>query len=123
MNDSHVGRFVRQYLNLGTRTLPADVVRRLASARELALDRQRQPSFGLALAGAGSRLRVHGVPVRGIAFAVCLFVLMGVLSYWHGQQHIAELEELDSAILTDDLPLGALVDKGFDTWLQRSEEQ
>jgi len=48
--------------------------------------------------------------------------LLGGLSYWHSQQYIAGLAHVDSAILTDDMPLGAIVDNGFDAWLRDAAE-
>ena len=33
-------------------------------------------------------------------------------------QRMAELEEVDSALLSDDLPIDAYLDQGFDAWVQ-----
>ena len=43
---------------------------------------------------------------------------------WQQNQRIAELEEIDSQLLTDDLPIDAYLDRGFQNWLKkRSAEQ
>jgi hypothetical protein len=34
---------------------------------------------------------------------------------------VEEIEEIDSAILTGDLPINAYLDNSFDTWLKRSQ--
>jgi hypothetical protein len=50
--------------------------------------------------------------------------MMVVLSlgaaYWHASEYIGELEDLDSAILTDEMPMDVITDKGFDAWLKSS---
>jgi hypothetical protein len=51
---------------------------------------------------------------------VPLFALVAGLSsvYQHEQkQHIAELAELDAAVLSDELPLTAYLDNGFNAYL------
>jgi hypothetical protein len=35
-------------------------------------------------------------------------------------QRMAELEEVDSALLSDDLPIDAYLDQGFDAWVQNN---
>jgi hypothetical protein len=43
---------------------------------------------------------------------------------WQQTQRIAELEEIDSQLLTDDLPIDAYLDRGFQNWLKkRTAEQ
>jgi Protein of unknown function (DUF3619). len=38
---------------------------------------------------------------------------------WQQSQRIAELEEIDSQLLTDDLPIDAYLDRGFQNWLKK----
>jgi hypothetical protein len=40
--------------------------------------------------------------------------------YWNHFEQAAENEEVDSALLSDDLPPAAYLDKGFQAWLERS---
>jgi hypothetical protein len=56
---------------------------------------------------------------------MALALLIGVTAYtvWNADQQITELEAIDSALLADDLPIGALTDKGFDAWLKSSSAQ
>lgn len=120
MNHPHIARVVRQYLNQSARAVPPATADRLARARRTALERQKRPAHAAILAGLGASFEFDGF-TRRLAAAAAILILSAVsFSYWHGQQHIAALEEVDSAILTDELPLGALVDKGFDSWLQNS---
>ncbi|MGH8724065.1 MAG: DUF3619 family protein, partial [Burkholderiales bacterium] len=43
---------------------------------------------------------------------------------WQQNQRAAELEEIDSLLLADDLPIDAYLDRGFQSWLKkRAAEQ
>ena len=125
MNEQQFGKKVRQILNGGP--LGAQVEERLRAARELAISRQR-PERSPAFAWADNvRGRFGGWPT------VTLYVLLSVavlaagaagLYSWQQSQRIAELEEIDSQLLTDDLPIDAYLDRGFQHWLKtRSAEQ
>ena len=44
----------------------------------------------------------------------------GVAIYqWQQNQRAAEVEEIDSMLLTDDLPIDAYLDRNFQNWLMR----
>jgi hypothetical protein len=60
----------------------------------------------------------------GLAWRVVLPVAMlalavGTLQYWQQDKRIAEIEELDAQLLTDDLPIDAYLDRGFQDWLKQ----
>ena len=44
-----------------------------------------------------------------------------LFAIYSGQQaqRAAEVEELDAQLLTDDLPIDAYLDRGFDAWLKK----
>jgi hypothetical protein len=47
----------------------------------------------------------------------------GGIGYWH-QRMLAQpgrSAEIDAGLLTDDLPIGAYLDKNFTAWLKRSQ--
>jgi hypothetical protein len=126
MNEHQFGNRVRQVLNRGLGA-DAKVQRRLKAARELALSRQRpEPALALAWAdnvlgrfGGWSAMALYGV----LSLALLLGSAAGIYS-WQQTQRIAELEEIDSQLLTDDLPIDAYLDRGFQNWLKkRSAEQ
>jgi hypothetical protein len=126
MNEHQFGKKVRQILNGGP--LGAQVERRLQAARELALSRQR-PERVPALAWADNVLgRFGGGWTALTLYAVLSLAVLaggaaGIYS-WQQTQRIAELEEIDSQLLTDDLPIDAYLDRGFQNWLKkRSAEQ
>ena len=126
MNEQLFGKKVRQLLNGAP--LGAQVERRLQVAREAALSRQRaERSPALAWAdnvlgrfgGGWTTLTLYAV----LSLAILAGGATGIYN-WQQNQRIAELEEIDSQLLTDDLPIDAYLDRGFQNWLKkRSAEQ
>ena len=127
MNERQFGNKVRQILNrgLGDETPAA---RRLKAARLLALERQRlAPSPAMALAdnvlGVGGG---WGALAWRLLASLAMAVAAAVMIYnWQHSQRVEELEEIDAQLLTDDLPIDAYLDRGFQNWLkqQRSAEE
>lgn len=116
---------IRQLLSQGLRLKPGQS-ERLRAARERALAGQRvaEPAFAM-LWSDGLAARLGGGPVFLSRIAVSvLFLVFGLvgITYWQKTQQAAEIEEIDAALLTSDLPLDAYLDKGFDTWLKRSSQ-
>ncbi len=85
----------------------------------MALSCQKQSVRKLSLAGIGQALSEHVLPHGRTTLAMILVILValgsGLLGEW---QHTADLEEVDSALLADDLPIDAYLDRGFDAWVQ-----
>lgn len=126
MNEMQFGNKVRQVLNQGLE-VDATTAQRLSAAREAALARQR-PEPAPALAWADNVLgRFDGW--SGLALYVILplaVLLIGVAAAytWQQNRRIAALEEIDAQLLTDDLPIDAYLDRGFQSWLKkRAAEQ
>lgn len=122
MNEAHIAHVVRQNLNRSARAVPDEVIARLRQARGVALARQKSSLRSAVLASADRLVIADESPRRTFAIVILVAALLGGLSYWHSLQYIEDLAEVDSAILTDDLPLGAIVDKGFDAWLRDAAE-
>jgi Protein of unknown function (DUF3619) len=127
MNEMQFGKKVRLVLNRGLAGVDAATAERLRAARERALARQRA-ELSPAMAWADNVLgRVGGW--GGVAWRILLPLGMLVLAlamvqYWQQNQRIQEIEEIDAQLLTDDLPIDAYLDRGFQNWLkQRGGEQ
>ena len=91
------------------------------------------PVFAPAFAGAaGGRL---GPPVerrqpravsprcaasRSRGRSLALVIGLAGIAYWEDQQRTAELADIDAAMLSDDLPLNAYLDHGFNAYLTRN---
>ncbi|HEX6321071.1 MAG TPA: DUF3619 family protein [Burkholderiales bacterium] len=123
MNEMQFGNKVRQVLNRGLVGVDDTTAERLRAARERALARQR-PEPSPALAWADNVLGGGG----GGGFAWRLILALGValvlgaalyLYNWQQNQRVEELEEIDTALLTDELPIDAYLDRGFQNWLKQ----
>lgn len=117
---------LRHLLNQGISVRP-EVAARLQEAREQALARQRpEPAPVLAWADnvVGNLGGWVGLALR-VLLPLALLAGSGAALYsWQQKQRAAELEEIDSQLLTDDLPIDAYLDRGFQNWLKkRAAEQ
>lgn len=125
MNEEHFGYKVRQHLNRGLRDLSPETSKRLASARENALAHQKQFASQSVLASAGSFVQFHLENLRVKQALAALLLALGVVTttFWVADERINELGALDSALLADDLPIGAFTDTGFAAWLKSSSSE
>jgi len=127
-DDINLAYAVRRALNEQLDTLPAPTTARLAAARATALARKKadapqrahQPARQGGLFGIQIGALFSGAGLGRIAVAIPLFALVAGLAgvYQHEQkQHIADVAELDAAVLSDELPLTAYLDDGFNAYL------
>lgn len=114
---------IRQALNQGTDQLDPSVARRLFEARQKALDVHSAPVAGMRLAGFGGFLSESFVH-RGRAILAGVALCIGVIGtyYWNQFEQAKENEEVDSALLSDELPPEAYLDRGFQAWLEKSSQ-
>jgi hypothetical protein len=123
---------VRHALNEKLDDLPASTTDRLAQARKAALSRKKaHVEVRVAkteMAGAGAAGSMFSQPFSwlgrmSVALPLLLLVggLVGVYQY-EQQERIADLAELDAAVLSDELPLSAYLDHGFNAYLTQSEQ-
>lgn len=120
MNEERYAYRVRQALNHGLKDIPPAASRRLEAARHLALSRQKQAVTQMVLAGFGGssfRLGSHVPYLKQILAIAALLLGMWISFYWHSVQYVTAIEEVDSALLTDDLPPDAFLDNDFFAWL------
>lgn len=126
MNEIKFANKIRQALNEGSR-VDGRIAERLRAAREQALA-ARKPGREPALAWARSAVSGGG----GITFGglggfslrvvlPTLLLIAGLVSIysWQQEQRAADAEELDAQLLTDDLPIDAYLDRGFEAWLKK----
>lgn len=123
MNEQEFGLRIKQELDLGSHQLPTSVEARLQASRRHALDRRPARIGGFSLAGVGrlvgDRARQWIAPALS-ALALSLMVVAG--SHLAATQRAVENEEIDSALLSDDLPIDAYLDRGFVSWLKRDSQ-
>ena len=123
MNEQQIAHRIKQSLNQGL-NLDARTLARLRNARDQALARQRVRARSPVLAWADNVAGTWGQPSllwsrALLPMALLIFGLIAI-NQWRETQLAAEIEEIDAAVLTGELPLDAYLDKGFDAWLKRS---
>jgi hypothetical protein len=125
MNELQFAHKIRQHLNHGLYALRPETTSRLAAARQSALACQRQTVSQSVLATAGSFVHFKFENMRLKQFLISLALLLCLVSgaFWTADYRIAELSAIDSALLADELPIGAFTDKGFDAWLKRASPE
>lgn len=127
MNEEHFAYQIRQRLNAGLNDLPCDTLQKLAAARQQALAHQKVGETQMVMGLSGKSHSLHSGHDHNMlrrALAITALVLgMAFAYYWDGQQSLDEMEALDSALLSDELPPEAYLDKGFSAWLKRSSDQ
>jgi hypothetical protein len=123
------GRSVAARLSTATDEMSYEVRERLRAARVRALAARRQPATAPVIVGhrGGSAALAlgDGKPslFNRIASVLPLIVLAGGLVLIHTVQsdrRASELAEVDTALLTDDLPPAAYADPGFVQFLKQS---
>lgn len=127
MNELNFGMKVRQALNEGLRAdtgISPRVAERMRTARERALEArkpelQTQPALAVVGYALGRLGGLGGLSLRVLLpMAVVMAGLFGIYT-WQQEQRAADVEEIDTRLLTDDLPLDAYLDKGFEAWLKK----
>jgi len=122
-HEQEIARKIVLTLNQGARDLDSGTVARLATAREQSLDAyQTLPGWRHAWAGQLVS-RIADRQTTGLRYVlpmtVLLLGLIGIVYWQSGNGRSGELADLDVRLLTDDLPIDAYLDKGFDSWLKR----
>ncbi|MCK9381718.1 MAG: DUF3619 family protein [Sulfuritalea sp.] len=122
-DDTEFGYRARQILNQGLDALDREVANRLHEAREVALKSQRVPVSGFRLAGIGHTVEVAFFSnARNLLAVMALTVGAMGTYYWNAFEQVREYEEIDSALLADELPPSAYLDRGFHAWLERASD-
>ncbi len=120
---------VRHALNEHLDHLPASTTDRLAAARQQAMARKKADVpvrvAQRRLAGLAGGLLSFNFLGRLTVAVPLLALVAGLASIHHYEQqkHIAELAELDAAVLSDELPLTAYLDQGFNAYLAERGQQ
>lgn len=124
MNETEFGRKVREHLNFGSQRLSREVATALEKARRRALA-TLEPEHAYAHAWPGPGGGRAGIDRRaGLRRALPVMLLLAALGaalYWQ-QTLMQQEEDVDSALLADELPLDAYLDHRFHAWLERSSQ-
>ena len=131
MKQDEFGYRVRQALNEGLEQLDYRTTYRLEQARQAALARQHEAGTEVvwaarpALAGGSGwgRQPVGWLGRLGLALPL-LAIAVGYFSIYQYQEsrRIAELADMDFAVLLDEVPLSTYADKGFSIYLNEGSD-
>lgn len=102
---------IAKLLTQATQQLDTDTVDALRRARNVALERQSQkkPVFALSAGHGAHWLIPHSTHQWVAAVILLVTILFGGVNYWQHTQE-RDMAHLDTAILTDDMPLEIFVD-------------
>jgi len=128
-DDINLAYKIRHALNDNLDNLPASTTDRLAAARAQALARKKADAPARAKAqqrntfDLGALFSMQWV-ARAAVVAPLLAMAAGMVGVYQyeREQRAAELAELDAAVLSDDLPLTAYTDHGFNAYLAQQQQ-
>jgi len=124
---------IRHALDEKTADFPPEIAQRLAASRDIALARKKavaQPVRITQMATAGSNFSFNSgnhdfIWLKrmslAIPFVVVAIGLVGIYQYERHQQ-IAEAAYIDAEVLSDELPVSAYLDKGFNVYLNKKND-
>lgn len=116
MNERDFAERIARHLDDGLNSLRPGTLYRLRLAREAALARlDHEKPVSVSMGGGPDRVLNRRVLISLSALILGLSVLL----FWQDQQAPRQLDyaELDAQVLTDDLPVTAYLDTGFEVWL------
>lgn len=112
-------------LNQAVHELDAQTSAKLLEARKEALAHFREkpahawvPAWAAVAVGRITEPFSQNLRV-GFVLLALLLSLAGIVAWQSMSQSGNDVAELDEALLTDELPINAYLDKGFDSWLKR----
>lgn len=136
-NELQFAQEIKRALDRGL-GLDPEVGQRLRIARERALELHRAPAGAVVVGGTGGSavLRSAGGPhgseslsrtVAPVLFLVAALFGIHQWQEWHESARIAaqeteEIVDVDTRVLTSDLPFNALIDEDFQQWLAQPSE-
>jgi len=121
MNEQLFASKICQVLDRATHVDPL-IAERLRAARERALEArrlERAPALAWADNVLGSFGGQSGLWLRLVLPAFLVVLSVAGIYTWQQNQRLAEIEEIDAELLTDDLPIDAYLDRGFEAWLKK----
>ena len=120
--EAQFGRLVAARLSAGSENMSHDVGERLRVARMQAVARRRQPAEVRAAVVASNGVATLGAVwwtrLGAIVPLIALVAGLITVSVMQEENRTSELAEVDSALLTDDLPPAAYTDPGFAQFLK-----
>ncbi len=125
MNEQDFGRAIAKKLNAGLADLPAEQVSKLNQSRNRAMAAYRKPISILSLATVGgpSANSKLGWLVKPMILVPVALIAVAIVSanIWHDELQNDQGDGIDAAILSQELPIQAFLDKDMETWIKAGE--
>jgi len=122
MNEARFAAAIRHRLDGSLKSIDAPVATQLARARDAALARHARAASASWMTAGNVRLAIGFGPVSRPLFAALAVALVAIVAVqWRAGELVTNLTDVDSALLVDDMPVDALLDKGFEAWLADSQ--
>lgn len=123
---------IRHALDEKTAEVPDHILQRLAAGREIALSRKkpecqtvRITQLATASNANANTSSDHFIWLKRMScvvpFVIVAFGLIGIYQYERHQQ-IAEAAYIDAEVLSDELPVSAYLDNGFNVYLNKKSD-
>jgi len=127
MNEQELAKQIVQHLDRGLGQIKQGSLYQLQSARMAALDHHREaPQTVLGMEWAGNvAFRIshnRHFNARNLLAAGLLVLSMLGVTYWQIAMQGNDIAEIDASLLSDELPISAYLDSGFEAWLKRSSQ-
>ncbi|HTD91927.1 MAG TPA: DUF3619 family protein [Burkholderiales bacterium] len=123
--DHEFAKKIIELLDQDSQRIDAGTTAKLLKAREEALAHfQAKPTHTMVPAWATAAVGRFAEPYShnlraGFVLLVFLASLAAVFAWQTLGQQSSEIADIDEGLLTDELPINAYLDKGFDSWLKR----
>lgn len=120
MNDDDLARRIVDNLDRGLADLPPNIVEGLTQVRRRALLGRAKPTP--VLASLREWVSGHRIGVQ-IALPALFVAVVSAIAIYLQQDTTQDSFDIEAAVLTDELPLHAYTDPGFDKWLRKSSQE
>ena len=124
-NENAFALSIKHALNENAQTLPQATLDKLYAARRLATSQRKiaveQNAFQQAMQSLQRLGQSLGAPLAFAAPALIVGVGLYVMADNNADNYVQTVAEIDSQVLTQDLPIDALLDKGFVRYVQVGE--
>lgn len=122
-NHELTAKKIAALLNQGARELDTATASKLLEARKEALAHFQEKPVRVWLPEMATTVGGRTGPGRNMRMGLLLLAflasLAGIVAWTSLNQQASEIADIDTALLTDELPINAFLDKGFDTWVKR----
>lgn len=118
MNEEEFARRLAGHLSASVRNLDEGVAERLKAARERAIEARRPAGVTGWKRRLLARIDVTAL-LRPLAVSVAILAAVVVGNHWANWVRADALQDVDMALLIDDLPIDAYLDADFKEWVQQ----